>query len=62
MAQKWHLRQELLKSTSKIWKFNYDSINYEVISYIVMEDLKLWQIKAEVVLKTDKLKALNPSF
>ena len=26
-------------------------MNYEGINYVVIEDLKLWQIQAEVVLK-----------
>ena len=41
MAQIWQLWQELLKSTSKIWK-------PEGIIYMVMEDLNIWQILAEV--------------
>ena len=28
MTQKWHLWQELLKSISKIWKFNYDLMTW----------------------------------
>ena len=43
-AQVWHLWEELLKSTSKIWK-------PEVVNYIVMKDLNLWQILAEVLLE-----------
>ena len=49
MAQKWHLWQELLKSTSKIGKPSYDQITWcrqqsEGINNTVMEDLNLWPI------------------
>ena len=75
MAQKWHLWHQLLKSTSKNWEPSYDwmtwcrkqfeDINYicrkqfEDINYIGMEDLKLWQILAELILWAYKLKALK---
>ena len=48
MAQIWHLWQELLKSTSKIWKS--EGIN----NYIVIEDKNLWQILVEVLLELIK--------
>ena len=49
MAQIWHLWQELLKSTSKIWKPRYDWMTWcrqqsEGINFVMMEDLNLWQI------------------
>ena len=48
--QKWHLWQDLLKSTSKVCKPSYDWMTWwrqqsEGISYILMEEyLNLWQI------------------
>ena len=56
MAQKWHLWQELLKSSSKIWIPSYDWMAWcrqqgEDINYIVMEDLNLWSILAKVLLE-----------
>ena len=50
MPQKWYLWQDLLKSTSKVWKPSYDWMTWyrqqsEGISYILIEgDLNLWQI------------------
>ena len=55
MAQKWHFWQEVLKSTSKIWKPNYDWYQSEGINYIVMRDLNFWQILAEVLLELIRL-------
>ena len=40
----WHLCHELLNSGPKVWKT-------EGINYIVMEDLNLWQILAEILLE-----------
>ena len=56
MAQKWHLWQELKRSTSKIWKPSYDWMTLyrqhsADINFIVMEDLNLWPILAEVSLE-----------
>ena len=56
MAQEWHLWHELLKSTSNIWKPSYDWVTLfkkqsEGINYIVMKDLNLWQILAEILLE-----------
>ena len=44
MPQIWHLWQELLKPTSKMWK-------PEGINYIVIEDLNLRQILEEALLE-----------
>ena len=57
MVQKWHLWQELLKSTSKIWKPSYGWMTWcrqqsEDINCIVMEYLNLWPIlEAKVLLE-----------
>ena len=49
MAQKWHLWQELLKLTSKLWKPSYAWMTWcrqqsKDINYVVMEYLNLWPI------------------
>ena len=51
MAQKWHFWQEVLRSTSKIWKPRHDWYQSEGINYVVMRDLNFWQILAEVLLE-----------
>ena len=54
MSGKWHVWQELLKPTLKIWKSSYDWMTWfrqqsEGINFIVIQDLNLWQILAEVL-------------
>ena len=48
------MKQELLKSTSKTWKPNFDWMTQwrkqsEGINYIGMEDLNFWKILEEVL-------------
>ena len=62
-AQKWHLWQELLKSTSKITKPSYGWMTwrrsqFEDISYIVMED---FINSGKRLTWAYKLKALKPT-
>ena len=56
MAQKWHLWQELIKSTWKIWIPSNDWMTWcrkhsTGINYIMIEDLNIWSILAEVLLE-----------
>ena len=70
IPQKWHLWQDLLKPTSKVWKPSYDWMIWcrqqsESINSIAMEDLNLTQILAKVlptvISFSIKIISVNPS-
>ena len=64
IPQKWYLWQDLLKSTSKVWKLSYDWMTCyrhqsESINFVGMEDLNFWQIRVKFLPKLISIKIIS---
>ena len=64
ISQKWHLWQDLLKSSSKVWIEWLDAGNNLKASFIVIEDFNLWHILTKFLptLISESIKIISVNF